>query len=93
MSTIVFLRHGQASLFSDDYDQLSDLGQQQSPANSVAISVVKKSSFDELYVGPRKRHRDTAALADELCGNLSAAEEMPEFDEHHVDQLVSNPPG
>jgi broad specificity phosphatase PhoE len=89
MSTIVFLRHGQASLFSDDYDQLSDLGQQQSRLLGRYFSC-KTIVFDELYVGPRKRHRDTAALAHELCGNLSAAEEMPEFDEHQVDQLVSN---
>ncbi len=89
MSTIVFLRHGQASLFSDDYDQLSDLGQQQSRELGHYFSRTKRV-FDELYVGPRKRHRDTAALAHELCGNLSEAEEIPEFDEHQVDQLVSN---
>ena len=89
MSTIVFVRHGQASLFSDDYDQLSELGQQQSRELGRYLSR-KDVIFDELYVGPRKRHRDTAALAHELCGNLTVAEEIPEFDEHHVDQLVSN---
>ncbi len=88
MSTLVFVRHGQASLFSEDYDQLSEPGRRQSRELGRYFSR-REVLFDELYVGPRRRHRDTAALAHETCGNLPAVDEIPEFDEHHVDQLVS----
>ncbi len=89
MSTLVFVRHGQASLFSDDYDQLSETGEQQ--AQELGRYFARKQvGFEELYVGPRKRHRDTVALANRYCGSLPASKEMREFDEHHVDQLVSD---
>jgi broad specificity phosphatase PhoE len=89
MSTLVFIRHGQASLFSDDYDNLSEIGRKQSKefGNYLGRRAMK---FDELYVGPRRRHRQTADQADRQCGNLPAAEEIAEFDEHHVDQLVTH---
>lgn len=89
MSTIVFVRHGQASLFSDDYDQLSESGVKQSRDLGSYLKR-RQITFDELYVGPRKRHLDTALLASEEAGDLPEAVGMPEFDEHHVDQLVTN---
>ncbi len=89
MSTLVFVRHGQASLFSDDYDNLSDVGEQQSQELGSYFER-RNVQFDELYVGPRRRHRQTANQAQQQCGTLPTADEIPEFDEHHVDQLVSN---
>ena len=89
MSSIVFVRHGQASLFSDDYDQLSELGEQQSREFGRHLKR-RQVRFDELYIGPRKRHRQTADQTQGVCGNLPDAEVVPEFDEHHVDQLVSS---
>jgi len=90
MSTLVFVRHGQASLFQADYDQLSDPGQEQSRELGRYLSA-KDLRFDEVYIGPRRRHRQTADLAAEHAGGLSIPfEEVPEFDEHHVDQLVSH---
>ena len=88
MSTLVFVRHGQASLFSDDYDQLSETGEQQAQELGRYFER-KRVGFDELYIGPRQRHRETVALANRCCRSLPAPEEMREFDEHHVDQLVS----
>ncbi len=88
MSTLVFVRHGQASLFSDNYDQLSEPGRQQSQDLGRYLQK-KQMAFDELYVGPRQRHRDTASLADDSGGQLPEPVEVSEFDEHHVDQLVS----
>jgi len=89
MSTLVFVRHGQASLFSDDYDQLSEVGEEQSRlfGQYLARTNVK---FDEVYMGPRKRHLQTANEAHSECGNLPEPIKLEQFDEHHVDQLVSN---
>jgi broad specificity phosphatase PhoE len=89
MSTLVFVRHGQASLFADDYDNLSAVGKRQSQELGSFLNR-RRVPFDELYVGPRRRHRQTVIRAQERCSTLPAAEEIPEFDEHHVDQLVSN---
>lgn len=88
MSTLVFVRHGQASLFSDNYDQLSDLGRQQSQHLGRYLQR-RRLKFDEVYIGPRQRHLDTAMLAGEAAGRLPDPVEIPEFDEHHVDQLLS----
>lgn len=88
MSTLVFVRHGQASLFSDNYDQLSDLGRQQSQDLGEYLQQ-RQLAFDEVYIGPRQRHLDTASLAGVASGHLPEPVEMSEFDEHHVDQLVS----
>jgi len=89
MSTIVFLRHAQASLFSENYDQLSELGQQQ--ANELGRYLAgKELTFDEVYTGPRQRHRHTLTLAAEHTTQLPAMTEIPELDEHHVDQLVTD---
>lgn len=88
MSTLVFVRHGQASLFADDYDQLSEAGELQSRELGRYLERTN-FVFDEVYAGPRKRHRDTAAMAHEVSGRLPLPATVPEFDEHHVDQLLS----
>ena len=59
-STLVLVRHGQASLGSDDYDRLSELGKAQSEllgrywAEAGLI-------FDSVRVGPLRRHAETHA--------------------------------
>ncbi|MCH2203503.1 MAG: histidine phosphatase family protein [Fuerstiella sp.] len=88
MSTLVFVRHAQASLFSDDYDQLSRLGEQQSRELGLYFKY-QHAKFDELYIGPRKRHRQTVTEAGQVCGSFPEFVAFPEFDEHHVDQLVT----
>ena len=89
MSILVVVRHGQASLFSEDYDQLSEAGEIQSRELARYLNR-KQIVFDELYVGPRKRHRATAEMVNELSDSLPPPEEISEFDEHHVDQLVAD---
>src|SRR5262245_53746643 len=62
MSSLTLVRHAQASFFADDYDELSLVGQQQARelgeywANHRVI-------IEEVYVGPRRRHLQTAAFA------------------------------
>ena len=91
MSSLILVRHGQASFFADDYDQLSTLGTEQARRLG-EHSLAQQLVFDEVYCGPRVRHRDTA----DGVGNcyrragLTWPEPvvLPELDEHQVDQLV-----
>ena len=58
MSTLFFIRHGQASFGASDYDKLSDMGKHQ------AIKLAEylhnaKISFKEIYAGTLLRHKET----------------------------------
>ncbi len=89
MSSLHFVRHAQASLFSQDYDQLSAHGLRQSALLGDYLSQ-QKLRFDNVFVGPRLRHRQTAQTAIPSLKNHPADMiEIPELDEHHVDRLVT----
>jgi len=89
MSSIVFVRHAQASLFESDYDQLSDRGRRQ--ASELGRYLARHGhSFDEIYTGPRRRHRQTAELVVAPSDKAPAMIELAELDEHHVDQLTTH---
>jgi len=69
MGQIFLVRHGQASFGAADYDQLSDLGYEQSRLLGVWFEQMGLR-FDRVVVGGMKRHRQTA----EAClGAMSAA--------------------
>jgi len=93
MSTLYFVRHGQASFFSDDYDQLSPLGERQSRLLG-EYWLRHGLRFDRVIIGPRKRHRDTAAqvaAAYAAAGvALPEAEVMAGLDEFQADALVAH---
>jgi len=58
VSTITYIRHGQASLFSADYDNLSETGWKQAEllGNYYAEQDLQ---VDKIFLGPLKRHRQT----------------------------------
>ncbi|MBT8140368.1 MAG: histidine phosphatase family protein [Gammaproteobacteria bacterium] len=58
MSELYLVRHGQASLGSDNYDQLSELGYRQSQALGNYVSE-RELSFDFLLTGTLQRHLQT----------------------------------
>lgn len=101
MSSILFVRHAQAALFDANYDQLSELGQTQAGmlgkylaslnlAEESGSDVGRHAGFDEVYVGPRRRHQQTAEAIFQQAPNLSCpVVELPQLDEHQVDRLVS----
>ena len=64
MSTLTLIRHGQASFFSDDYDKLSELGEEQSRVLG-RHWIELGTGFDEVYVGTLKRQTRTAVCAGE----------------------------
>jgi len=91
MSTLLLVRHAQASFFSDDYDQLSELGETQA-AHLGRYLVRRGSAFDAVYSGEAKRHRRTAEI---VCGELAKADlvssepiVLGELNEHQADQIL-----
>jgi broad specificity phosphatase PhoE len=85
MSLLFMVRHGQASFPADDYDQLSTLGAEQ--ARRLALHWVEtKQSFDQVYVGPRRRHQQTleavAGVYRERGLSWPEPVKLPELDEH-----------
>jgi broad specificity phosphatase PhoE len=91
MGTLALVRHGQASFFADNYDQLSPLGEQQ--ARLLGEYWVRRGvRFDEVYTGPRVRQIETAALVGEVFQRAGLdwpePQLMPELDEHQVDRMI-----
>jgi broad specificity phosphatase PhoE len=93
MSRLILVRHAQASFFAESYDQLSPLGESQARALGeywLRLGV----GFDEVIVGPRERHIKTEQIVRSVYH--AAGTPWPqtavrlEFDEHSVDQLLSN---
>ena len=86
MSELVLVRHGQASFFSDDYDQLSPLGELQSQTLG-QYWLGRGVRFDEVYSGPLKRQVRTAELVSDVykiadCAwpELNVIDELAEYD-------------
>lgn len=88
MSRLLLVRHGQASAGSDDYDQLSQRGYEQ--ARSLGAQWAAEGVMpDSVYVGPRKRHRQSAeTLAAELPEGWPEPIYLDEWDEHHAFAVV-----
>ena len=59
MAIVYLIRHAQASFGSDNYDQLSSLGQLQSARLGLALRD-RMGLFDAVYLGTMKRQRQTA---------------------------------
>jgi broad specificity phosphatase PhoE len=59
MTTLYLIRHGQASFGQENYDQLSELGQQQA-AHMGNVLANRLPKFDAVYLGTMLRHQQTA---------------------------------
>ena len=87
MSEVYFVRHGQASFGSDNYDLLSEKGHQQARLLGDYFSA-QDMQFDHIITGDMVRHRETA---EGICEGLGVAgrsfevlPELNEFDFHSV---------
>lgn len=60
MSEVFFVRHGQASFGSDNYDKLSDLGHQQAEWLGQYFAQ-RELQFDAVFTGDMVRHQETFA--------------------------------
>ena len=73
MAKVIYVRHGQASLFSENYDQLSELGYRQ--ARAIGEYFLEHNFvFDKIYLGPLQRHRQTL---DEIRNCFTQLNEKP----------------
>jgi broad specificity phosphatase PhoE len=91
MSVLVLVRHGQASFSSDDYDRLSSAGEAQ--ARQLGDYWLRLNEvFDEVYVGPRSRQRQTAHLVGACYQSAGRPWPDPvvlgELDEYDLDGLL-----
>jgi len=91
VTTLLLIRHGQASLGAADYDVLSPLGilQAQRLGEHLAAMI---DPPDLIVSGPRRRQRDTASHLVAAARARGAAfpdpEERPEFDEYPALEVV-----
>ena len=92
MSTLYVVRHGQARLFTDDYDRLSPTGYEQARALGRFWSE-RNVRVDHAWTGALVRQRETARMIAESF--RSAGIDFPEvasddgFDEYPAEQIVA----
>ena len=91
MSALTLVRHAQASLFADNYDELSPLGREQARLLG-EFWARRRIDFDEVYCGPRVRQRQTADIAGAALTRAGRAWPEPvtlaEFDEYDLVSLI-----
>lgn len=91
MSTLTLVRHGQASLFAQDYDRLSPLGERQAVALGEYWARTR-TVFAREFSGPAKRHLRTAELAGLACRKAGLAWPepviLPDLDEFPGEALT-----
>ncbi|MEO7649288.1 MAG: phosphoglycerate mutase family protein, partial [Bryobacteraceae bacterium] len=91
MSTLILIRHGQATAFSEVTDRLSEIGVEQS--RKLGEYWVRQGlRFDEVYSGPLERQRRTAEIAGRLYqeAGLSwpAVCVLPELAEYPAEEIL-----
>lgn len=79
MKSMLWIRHGQASLGKDNYDQLSTHGEHQSRKLGRHLASTQKAP-QLLVHGPLERQRHTASLVRD--GIVDAGGEAPALEEH-----------
>lgn len=93
MSQLILVRHAQAAFLSDDYDQLSPLGEEQ--ARLLGEYWVRRNvTFDAFFTGPRRRQVSTGRIVGEQFQQVGKpAPELitlPEFDEYDADGILTD---
>ncbi|MEM7276917.1 MAG: histidine phosphatase family protein [Pseudomonadota bacterium] len=87
MSKLLLIRHGQARFLTDDYDRLSEQGEQQ-----VALLgehwARRGIEFDQAISGTLKRQQGTAAIALENAKLQVPVKTLPSFDEFPFDEIM-----
>ena len=86
MSVLYLFRHGQASWGKSNYDQLSDLGQEQA---RLLGTYFKQEGvfFDHTYTGTLMRQIDTTTCFRDGYGQDFLNKTIPELNEHHGPQI------
>ena len=72
MACIYLIRHGQASFGQENYDQLSNLGEQQAERLGQTLAS-RLPKFDQIHLGTMLRHKQTAEICLAAKGGESSA--------------------
>ncbi len=91
MGTIYLVRHGQASFGAADYDQLSDLGTQQSVRLGEYFAA-RGVKFEAVLTGTLKRHVQTWRGIAQGCGLDLHAHTWPGLDEYNGQAIIAAMP-
>jgi broad specificity phosphatase PhoE len=81
VSTLLLIRHGQASYGAADYDVLSERGGRQADHLGTHLA---RTAIDALYSGPLRRQRDTATRLGK--GEPAIVDELAEYDAFNIIQ-------
>jgi broad specificity phosphatase PhoE len=87
MSELYLIRHGQASLGAENYDQLSTLGYQQAHWLGEYFRD-RNVSFDRIVIGAMSRHRQTAESICQGLGEELSFDVHPGFNEFDFKALI-----
>jgi broad specificity phosphatase PhoE len=85
MATIFLCRHGQASFFNKDYDQLSELGMRQ--AQLLGRRMTERPSM--VVSGTMKRHQQTADECFKGFGTFYTPQHKHEWNEYDHQEILS----
>lgn len=88
MGTLYLVRHGQASLGADDYDQLSDLGRRQSVRLGQYFAE-RGLRFDAILTGTLQRHQQTVAGILEGLGQAAEPLAWPGLNEYDSRAVIT----
>ncbi len=88
MPTLYLVRHGQASFGAEDYDNLSDLGAQQSQQLGRYFKS-KNLSFDAAFAGTLRRHAQTYSSIAQGMSSDQTAYQRPGLNEYDSDAVVA----
>ncbi len=86
MGAIYLIRHGQASFGKADYDALSDVGHEQGRVLGAALKT--RLTPDAVFMGPLRRHRETAENALQTMGSDLKPVVLPAFDEYDHEEIL-----
>lgn len=87
MGAIYLIRHGQASFGKADYDELSEMGVEQSRALGEVLRA-RLPAVDAAFCGTQRRHRQTAAACLTAYGYPEAPQETADLNEYDSDEIV-----
>jgi broad specificity phosphatase PhoE len=88
MSVLYLIRHGQASFGTDNYDQLSAVGREQSAILGSYFAALGEP-IHRIYTGNLERQRATAQLvADALAPGSPPLSIEPAFDEYESESIL-----
>ena len=87
MTTLVLVRHGQASFGTHNYDRLSDTGVRQGEVLGAHWSALG-TQWDAAFSGNMARQQDTGRLALGASAMNTAITPIPDFNEYDADAVV-----